>query len=166
MSPRGRASGVATDFQSDRPKPVVLVDLATGGSPANLRMTRRGEPIVFAGVTFSRRLFELDVAKVQASTSASTLQLRVDDTDGAIHALHAAGADFLGQRATIYRTNVGSTGGSGSDGDKEVYLVDSWDRLGTGWSFVLKPLSAVFDEEVPRQVFTKDAFPGIPSEAG
>lgn len=165
MSPRGLPSGVSTDFQSSTPKPVVLVDLRTGSSPANLRWTMRGEAVTFGGVVFSPRRFELDEARVTPSSQAATLRLRVDDVDGALQALWAAGVDFVGKRCTVHRTNLGSTGGSGTDALRDVYFVDGWERVASSWAFVLKPLVSVFDEEAPRAVFSKAEFPGIPSEA-
>ena len=166
MSPRGLPAGVASDFQSATPTPLILVDLVTGGSPSNLRWTRRGEASTFAGSTFSPRRFELDEAKVAPSSQTPTLALRVDDTDGAIQALWNAGADFIGRRCTVFRTNVGSTGGAGTDALRDVYYVESWDRVSNSWAFALKPLTSAFDEDAPRAVFTKSDFPGIPAEAG
>ena len=163
---RGLPSGVSTDFQSTTPKPVLLFDVATGGSPANVRFTNRGAAVTFGSQVFSPRRCEIEEIRIQGTSQAASLRLRVDDTDGTFHALVQAGASFQNQRVRLYRTNVGSTGGAGTDALLDVYTVDFYERAARAFSFTLKPLLAVFDIEIPLRTMTRVDFPGMPNEAG
>lgn len=163
---RGLPAGVSSDFQSRTPTPVLLFDIATGKSPANVRFTPWGRAVTFAGVSFASRRCEVDEIRVQGTSQAASLRLRVDDTDGTFHALVQAGADFQNQRVRLYRTNLSSTGGAGTDALLDVYVVDFYERAARAFSFTLKPLVAVFDVEVPLRTMTRDDFPGMPNEAG
>lgn len=163
---RGIPAGVSTDSQSRTPAPVLLAEIATGKTPAFLRFTPFGRPVTFGGNVFSSRRLEVDEVRVQGTAQASSLQLRVDDTDGTLHAIVQAGGDFQNQRVKLYRTNVGSTGSGGTDSILDVYIVDFYQRAGRAFAFSLKPLVAVFDVEVPLRTMTRDDFPGMPSEAG
>ena len=162
---RGIAAGVSSDLQSATPSPVLLFDVATGKSPANVRFTRWGRSLTFAGVVFSSRRCELEEVRIQGTSQAATLRLRVDDTDGTFAALIVAGADFQNQRVRLYRTNLGSTGGGGSDSILEVYIVDFYERAGRAFSFTLKPSTACFDVEVPVRIMVLEDFPTLPAEA-
>lgn len=163
---RGLPAGLSTDFQSATPTPVLLFDLATGKTPANVRFTRYGRAVTFAGVVFSSRRCEIEEVRVQGTSQASTLRIRVDDTDGTFHALVAAGADFLNQRVKRYATKLSSTGGASTDAQLDIFAIDAWDRAGRAFSFTLKPLTACFDVEVPKRRLTHEDFPWLPEEAG
>lgn len=163
---RALPSGLATDRQSDNPKPVVLLRIATGAtSPTFLRYGRRGFSETFDGETFTHRLFELDAGSVRGTNEAPTRELRLDDSDGYLAGLVGAGVDFQGQEVEVFETYEGGTGGAGDDAQLDVYLVDLYQQAAHVFALTLKPLHSAFDEEIPGRKLTRDEFPGLPREA-
>lgn len=164
--PRGLDSGLAADRQSTTPTPVVLVKIATGVAvPDFLRFTRRGFTETFASESYLFRPFELDAGAVRGTSDAPTRALRIDDSDGYLAGLLAAGVEFQGQEVEVFETYHAGTGGSGSAAQIDVYVVDFYEQAAGVFSLTLKPLHAAFDEEIPRRKITRDVFPGIPREA-
>lgn len=158
---RGTSSTVTTPFRSaDDAQPVWLVKVVYGSG--TLRYTNWDAAVTWDSATWTPRPLDLPEQRIESQSEAGGIALRIGDADRALGAIVEAGETFGNRRVTIVLTDAAALGGSGTAGVRNDYLCESYER-GEGFLVLnLRPLFAVFSQEVPLRVFTRTEFPGLP----
>lgn len=144
--------------QSDVPKGVWLVEIATGESSPNdyYRFCTGTNAITYGGYEYTPYPFDQSDLEV-ALEDAREINITLADAAGTIKAL---GADWRRQRVTIYRLHRDLT----SAAQKDVLFVEqAVPGLGV-MQLKCKTLDAMLDYKIPFHRVTRDEFPGIATE--
>lgn len=161
---RGTPSAVTTPLRAEAPQPIWLVDITTGGSPANLRFASYDGDVVLGGVTFSARPFQPPEVATTKQSEAGTVELRIADADGYFQTLLAAGMTFGGRRVKLYRTDLAAavSGSAITDAMRDDYFIEGVARAEGAIIFRLRGVLGIFDLEVPLRTVTRADYPGMP----
>ena len=161
---RGTPSAVTTPLRAEGPQPVWLVDIETGGSPANLRFASYDGDVLLGGYTFSARAFQPPDIATTKQSEAPTVELRIADADGYFQTLIAAGITFGGRRVRVYRTDLSASGSAAAitDAMRDDFFVEGMTRAEGAAIFRLRGVLGIFDLEVPQRTVTRSDYPGMP----
>lgn len=161
---RSTPSSVTTPFRAETSGQVWCLDLATGGSPANRRLTSYDGAVTLGGVEYTPHPMEVGEASLDHGAEIDTVTVRLGD-DGTWQTwLDAAGGDFHGQAVVLYRTSTSAleAGAGADDAYRDDYYVESWRRTQGVVELQLRSLLHALQTEVPKRTITRRLFPGIP----
>lgn len=160
---RGTNAVVTTPSRSTSDaRPVWLFDIATGGVPANLRLTTWDESVTWDSSVFTPWPFDVSEIAIEQQSETANVTVVCGDADGVLSGYIESGMFRGGQEAKLIRTDFAATGGAGAYAIRDDYFLESWERVVGGVRFVLRPLLSVFSVEVPLMTVSRTQFPGLP----
>jgi hypothetical protein len=155
-----------TQLRSVDPKPIVLLEIATGLTAAgstHIRMTSDDHATVFpttGGSTFAARPFQCSEAQVDADESGG-IEVTIPDVDFAVDT-YLLSTDFrfsLVNRYIVERDSLDSSAKAIMD----TFRVTSRSRQDRVVTFRAEPLCAVFSRvTLPRRKLSREEFPALP----
>lgn len=156
---RGFHANFVAALTAVNPQIVVLIEIATGTTPASIRYTSTEGDYSFSGATWSARPWTMSELNIEGQETPS-VKIQIADVDSELDTWLLT-TDFRNQRIRRYIVDRRETAHYTSD----TLRVVNHEQDGYQFTFTAEPLLGILSRiNVPARVMTRDNFPGMPTE--